>query len=110
MDPEEQVVNKEVFPEKLLTCSLLARPQNLIRKSFLILKTSGNGVYYTNTLILLIKMMLCSKLHCQKFLRLKSFSYKITWREEALGLGAHGQPRPALQRFGVWNLGFGFGV
>ena len=34
-------------------------------------------VYYTNSLMLPIKMMLCSKLHCQKFFRLKSFSYKI---------------------------------
>ena len=31
-------------------------------------KISGNEVYYTNLLSLLIKMMLCSKLHCQKFL------------------------------------------
>ena len=27
-------------------------------------KTSSNEVYYTNSLILLIKMMLCSKLDC----------------------------------------------
>ena len=45
--------------------------------SFLILKTSGNEVYYTNSLMILIKMMLCGKLHCQKFLKLKIFSYKI---------------------------------
>ena len=41
------------------------------------LKTSSNEVYYTNSLILLIKMMLCSKLHCQIFRKLKSFSYKL---------------------------------
>ena len=46
-------------------------------KSFFILKTSGNEVYYTNSLILLIKMMLYSKLHCQKLSKLKRFSYKI---------------------------------
>ena len=45
-----------------------------------ILKTSGNEVYYTNYLILLIKMMLCSKLHCQKFFKLKIFSHKTSHR------------------------------
>ena len=37
----------------------------------------GNEVYYTNALILLIKIMMCSKLHCQKGFRLKPFFYKI---------------------------------
>jgi hypothetical protein len=32
------------------------------------LKLSGNEVDYTNSLILLVKNMLCSKLHCQKVL------------------------------------------
>jgi hypothetical protein len=31
-------------------------------------KLSGNVVYYTNFLILLVKNMLCSQLHCQKIL------------------------------------------
>ena len=48
----------------------------LYEKSFN-LKTSGNEVYYTNSLILLIKMMLCGKIHGQKFFKLKLFSYKI---------------------------------
>ena len=49
---------------------------NLERKA-LKFKNFGNEGYYTNSLILLMKMMLCSKLHCQKFFKLKSFSYKI---------------------------------
>jgi len=40
------------------------------------LKLSGNEVYYTNALLLLIKNMLCSKLHCQKGFELKLFLYK----------------------------------
>jgi hypothetical protein len=32
------------------------------------LKLSGNEAYYTNSLILLVKNMLCSKLHYQIFL------------------------------------------
>ena len=32
-------------------------------------------------------MMLCSKLHCQKFLKLKSFSYKIAGRHLDGGCG-----------------------
>ena len=46
-------------------------------KSFSIFKKSVNEVYYTNALILLIKTMLCSKLHCQKGFKLKLFFYKI---------------------------------
>ena len=56
-------------------------PKDLIRKAFQFKNTSGNEVSYTNSLILLIKMMLCSKLHCQKFFRLQSFSYKIATHE-----------------------------
>ena len=40
---------------------------------------SGNEVYCTNALLLLIKMMLFSKLHCQKVFKLKHISYKIRW-------------------------------
>ena len=40
-------------------------------------KLSGNEVYYTNSLILLVENVLCSKLHCQKGLNLILFSYKI---------------------------------
>ena len=35
------------------------------------LKLSGNEVYCTNALILLTKIVLCSKLHCQEVLKLK---------------------------------------
>jgi len=41
------------------------------------LNLSGNEVYYTNSLILLVKNMLCSKLHYQKGFNLNPFSYKI---------------------------------
>ena len=43
-------------------------------------KLSGNEGYDANSLILLVKNMLCSKLHCQKDFNLIPFSYKIaTW-------------------------------
>ena len=57
----------------------LGTPQ-FSRNRVSIKKTSGNEVYYTNALILLINMMLCSKFHCQKFFKLKLFSYKIYQR------------------------------
>ena len=48
---------------------------------------SCDEVYCTNALFALINIVLCSKLHCQKFFELKLFSYKIgrstdsgTWR------------------------------
>ena len=41
------------------------------------LKLSSTEVYYTIFLILLVKNMLCSKLHCQNVFELKLFSYKI---------------------------------
>jgi len=37
------------------------------------LKRSGNEGYYMNSFILLVKNMLCNKLHCQKVLNRKSF-------------------------------------
>ena len=45
------------------------------------LRLSGHELYNTNPLILLVKNMLCSKLHSQIFFQLKLFSYKIgsTW-------------------------------
>ena len=51
---------------------------DLMRKESQSKKTSGNKIHYTNSLILLIKIMLCSKLHYQKFLELKLFSYKMS--------------------------------
>jgi hypothetical protein len=38
---------------------------------------SGNEVYYTNSLILLVKDMLCSQPRCQKVLNSIPLSYKI---------------------------------
>ena len=38
---------------------------------------SGDEVYYTNSLISLVKNMLCSRLHCQKGFNLIPFLYKI---------------------------------
>jgi len=40
-------------------------------------KTFCNDAYCTNALLLLIKIMLCRKLHCRIFLKLKLFSYQI---------------------------------
>ena len=41
------------------------------------IQTLGNDVDPTNSLILLVRKMLCSQLHCQKVFKLKFFSYKI---------------------------------
>jgi len=41
-------------------------------------KRSGNEVYHTIFQILLVKIRLCSKLQCQKVLKLKVFSCEIT--------------------------------
>ena len=40
-------------------------------------KLSGSEVYYTNSLILVIEIMLCSKLHRQKDSNLIFVAYKI---------------------------------
>ena len=42
-----------------------------------ILKTSGNEVYYTASSLLVTLKNSCSKVHCQKFFRLKLLSYQI---------------------------------
>jgi len=42
------------------------------------LQLFGNEVYYTNSLLLLVQNMLCSKLHYQKDFNLKAFSCKIS--------------------------------
>ena len=49
---------------------------DLIRTGFQV-QLSGDEVYYINSLILLVKKMLCSKLHCQEVFNLKAFSCKI---------------------------------
>jgi hypothetical protein len=41
------------------------------------LKLSGNEVYYTILLVLLVKIMLCGKLHCQKVFKLKHISDEV---------------------------------
>ena len=41
-------------------------------------KTLLQGIYCTNSLILLVKKMLCSELYCQKGFNLIPFSYKIS--------------------------------
>ena len=40
-------------------------------------KFSGNEVYYTTGLTLLVKIMLCSKLQGHKTFKVKVFAYKI---------------------------------
>ena len=49
----------------------------ILYKKVIKLKLSGNEVYFTNSLILLGKNMLGSKLHCQKGFNLIPFLYKI---------------------------------
>ena len=49
-------------------------------KSFSILKTSGNEVYYTASSLLVTLKNSCSKLHCQIFFKLQGCSYKICTR------------------------------
>ena len=44
--------------------------------------SSGNEVYYTIFEISIVEIMLCSELHCQKTLRLKVFSHRISFRVE----------------------------
>ena len=41
------------------------------------LKLSGDGVYCTNALPLLIRIMLCGELHCHIFSRLTLFSFRM---------------------------------
>ena len=43
------------------------------------LKLSGNEVYCTNFKVLIVKIMLCGELHCQKVLKLRHISKKISW-------------------------------
>jgi len=40
------------------------------------LRLAGNEVYKMNSLIFLVKIMLCSKLHCQDVFKLTLLSYK----------------------------------
>ena len=47
---------------------------------------SDDAVYYTNSLILLVRNMLCSEVDCQKVFDLKRISYKMQagWRIDVL--------------------------
>ena len=59
------------------------------------LKFSGNEVYYTNALLCLRKVMLCSKLHCQKGVDLIRRVLVEKFRVED-GAVRHGRaPRPS---------------
>ena len=60
---------------------------------------SGNKVYHTNSLALVAKNMLCSRLHCQKSFNLILFPYKITGVKRC-GQTLKGTP-PALILFPV---------
>jgi len=64
-------------PEGEAPVSDLTGRRRFYTKSFSILKTAGNEVYYTASSLLVTLKNSCSKLHSQKFFRLKSFSYKI---------------------------------
>ena len=78
-------------------------------------KHSGNEVCRTNALLQVIKIMLCSNLHCQKVFRLKLFSYKIPARDLEL---TEYRPDGAVIRIqgcccrvhGSWIRGRGLGV
>jgi hypothetical protein len=47
-------------------------------------KLSGNEVYFTKSLVLLVKSILCSKLHCQKGINLSGMpsGYKFMARQQ----------------------------
>ena len=51
--------------------------QQISYKKITKLKPSGNEVYCTHSIILLVKNMLYSKLHCQKGSNSKIYTYKI---------------------------------
>jgi hypothetical protein len=52
-------------------------------------KYSGNQVHHMNSLILLLKIMLCSKLYCKKTFRLNVFSCEMQRTERSVsGAGA----------------------
>jgi len=46
---------------------------------------SGNEIYYTNSLISLVKNLLCGQLHCQKGSHLIPLSCKIVYRNQEGG-------------------------
>jgi len=75
---------------------------NLIIKRESTETLSGNDVYHTNSLILLVKKMLCSKLYCQKGFNSTLFSYKI---EGSLVGGLHSRVANLWSRLAGWRTG-----
>ena len=49
----------------------------ILYEKWIRLKLSSDEVHFTSSSLLLVKNMLCSKIHCQKGLNLIIFSYKI---------------------------------
>ena len=71
---------------------------------------SGNEVYYTNSSILLVKNMLCSKLHCQKGFDLILFLYKIAQTDRAwFGDEQAGVRQSCVRQSGIRQSGVRFG-
>ena len=68
------------------------------------LKLSGNEVHYTILKILLVKIMLCSKLHCQKLFKLKHISYEIARCWRCWGGRSSRQPRPSFLLTGALSF------
>jgi len=66
-----------VHPERLL------HTEKVLHEKIIKLNFRGNEVYHTNSLVLLVKDILCSKLHCQKGFYLILFSYKVVYPPEA---------------------------
>ena len=95
-------------------CNERLRPRHLrLYEKGIKLKRSGNDVYYTNSLILLVKNMLCSKLHRQNGFNSIPCSYKSvplqTCEHGPLTaptrtLGCPHQPRGAARELCIDNL------
>ena len=79
-------------------------PSALQEKGFN-LKLSGNEVDYTNALLLPIRIMLCSKLHCQKVFRF--FSYTPPPLPEGGTLCRIATEILTVEGLGLRGLGFG---
>ena len=58
---------------KLMATSSRRRARESYRKKVSIQKLSGNEVYCTNALLLLMKIMLCSEVHCKIFFNRNCF-------------------------------------
>ena len=58
-------------------------PGRIVHEMCFNLKLSGNQVCRTMFSILLLKIMLCSQLHCQQVCKLKHISYQIVNNESA---------------------------